>query len=272
MKDLSQLWSLIVIDIKSYLQRTPPQSRKGDGVSVYHKCPFCGGEKKLEHHTTRGVWFCHKCRRKGNVKGRSEGSKEVEGVLGEDWFFNTVSRESPHFQYVVKRTGSLTLADILHPHYGPSPTMVYFPCYPLYSKVPHYFVGRSILSEPMGQKHWVPPTGMFGPLKGEILWGLQRIRMGDSIVICEGVFDAIHFDKGVALLGKNITERQGELIERIRPKEITVMMDGGVSFGMTAHRLVGRGPKVFVIDLPAGRDPDSYGKDAKKWLARRKAL
>lgn len=47
-----------------------------------------------------------------------------------------------------------------------------------------------------------------GVATGKYVWGLDRVHPGQTVYVCEGVFTALHFPRGVATLGRRITGTQ----------------------------------------------------------------
>jgi len=146
---------------------------------------------------------------------------------------------------------------------------VYFPLYTPGGAEPVYFVGRNIIDvEP---KYVNPPTGWFKHRKSDLLWGLHRTAASppSCIVLCEGIFDAVWGKNRLALLGKTISQNQIKVVDQIGCSEVVVMLDG------EAHREAVRvavqiadalSLRVFVVSIPAGKDPDDLREDGDGYL------
>lgn len=59
----------------------------------------------------------------------------------------------------------------------------------------------------------------------ECVWGLDRIIAGEPVYVCEGLFDAIYFERGVGLMGWWPTETQIIKILDRRPSRVTICFD-----------------------------------------------
>ncbi|MFA5397616.1 MAG: toprim domain-containing protein [Methanogenium sp.] len=86
----------------------------------------------------------------------------------------------------------------------------------------------------------------------------------DRIIITEGVFDCWRVGKdAVATFGTHITERQLDLIEQKKPKEIILAWDNDAYVkALKQARKLPRCSKIRVLRLPRGEDPDSLGSEA----------
>ena len=61
------------------------------------------------------------------------------------------------------------------------------------------------------------------------VWGLDRMRAGSPVYVCEGIFDALYFPTGVALMGYFPCEAQiVKIIDRL-PSEVIIALDRDVS-------------------------------------------
>lgn len=270
-------------DISKYVKRTRPEHAKGDGALLY-QCPQCNGHQKLEVDIRKGVWYCHKCGVGGRIKGKSNqrlsvghrdcyDPEQVEELLQQ---FHPALRGKAAWRYLEdQRKLGPSLISQLRPHSGPSLLRVYFPLYPLGGTKPHYFVGRIMDDTLPLPKYLHPAIGSFLFRKMELLWGLHRFRGSvDTLVLCEGILDAVHGTNRVALLGKSLSEPQIRILKKLHPREIVFLFDGGTEKESTyaATKLMKYfSGRISRVTLPVGKDPDSL-RDVSEWYHGRETL
>ena len=100
----------------------------------------------------------------------------------------------------------------------------------------------------------------------DYVFNLQNARNTRELIIGEGVFDAIALGmSGVALFGKQATERQIQQILLAKPLRIVVCLDADApkENEELALRLCTGHPNVYMASLPEG-DPASIGPDRLK--------
>jgi len=262
-----------------------PFKTKGDESSRYYDCPLCRGREKLEVHNTRPVWYCHKCGIGGRIPGSGRNPPEPLNYLlsttlwaDDGDFLSAYSKLTSHstsklITYLWKERGlSEDKIKELQPHRGPSPLRVYLPLFRLGSSIPCYFVGRAIVNMDIFPSWMNPSLKMFGVRKSELLWGVHRIKgKVDNLILCEGIFDAVHYPNALALLGKTISKEQVETVRRIGPKEITVVLDGDAT-GETIKVSISLKDiaPTYRIQLPWSKDPDTIrDRDLDPWMKRR---
>lgn len=262
---------------------------KPNGSRLYD-CPECGGEGKLEYTPDSRVWFCHKCQEWGwgEVKGwcrekrewiREELKhpvREIDSLLDS---FQLIQSVQDHRYRYLSRGRKLRSFQINHlrPHTGPQWNFVFFPIYKLGGGArPVYFIGRNITDEE--PKYYNPPLEWFPEGgKSRNLWGLHRIpllgttpsgaKSGiQTLVLCEGIFDAVWENNSVALLGKSISNEQIEIIREIDPKEIVIYLDGEarrealkVAYALSEKL----SQKIYTSFLPFGSDPNNWAIKGK---------
>ena len=247
------------------------RSRKEDG-SILYDCPDCGGRGKLELTRDHRLWYCHKCGEGGKTRSDPHDRKkwivagrEQERTYTSEEFSPIEKTDDPRYRYLSEKRGlTPNMIHDLRPHSGGQWYIVYFPVYALDNdNSPVYFVGRSLFNDE--PKYRNPPLSQF-PLGGKSknLWGLHRLyKRTQSLVLCEGVFDAVWSRNRVALMGRVISEHQVKIIRRIEPQEITVFLDGdaGKDSMLIAKILANRvSVPIWVVDTPRGKDPDDLGK------------
>lgn len=244
---------------------------KSDG-SGYYDCPWCKGKGKLEVHHTRPVFRCHKCSRSGKVGDLRR--REFIQPLGETEDlskYRPAERDSAVVGYLKGRSLTDKAISDLRPHTGPSMFRAYFPLYGLGESQPCFFLARIILSS--GGRYSVPSreTSLRG--KSQLLWGVHRLNgRKERIVLCEGIFDAVHHGGGLALMGKTLSSDQAKLLTRIAMTELILFLDGGVKLDQVIPKLRSIECPVYRIPLPPGTDPDRKARNLTPWLRRKERL
>lgn len=260
-----------MISIDQYIKTATPSGEKGEH-SLLFDCPRCKGHKKLEVHKLRRLWHCHKCGQGGSLAGWKKPKTfqdEMYNDPTDSWLehlalYTPILPGSREWRYLEEnRRLSTHMIRDLRPHEGPVTGYCYFPLYSLGClSQPHYFVGRSFLRHSK-RKYLNPITGTFPVTKSGVLWGLHRIRpRQDEVILCEGIFDAVWDRRRVALLGKTLSKQQLEILRQIKPRKVSVMLDGEA--GRDAARIAetlgaSAGWMVDRFDLPIREDPDSLG-------------
>jgi len=240
--------------------------QKSDNHSWYHDCLNCGGKGKLEVDPLSGLWYCHKCGAGGGTKrhtGNRWATEDSEGVL--DKYTPLVRNDSTHVYWEYMRYRGLTDQEVykLKPHLGASPYRIYFPVYHQ-TNVPAAWTGRLVFSME-NFPAWRHDTG--DVRFSEMLWGLREAEaeQAKQIVLCEGVFDAVKFDGGVAMFGKTLSPAQEDLIVKASfDRNVYVCTDGEakeegakIAAGL-ARRCV---KNVYQMFLPFGTDPGDTTRD-----------
>lgn len=269
-----------MISIDQYIKTATPSGTKGEH-SLLFDCPRCKGKKKLEIHKLRRIWHCHKCGVGGSLDGRSSFKKYEEHLNvdpSDSWLdhltlYELLQPGGLEWKYLQETRGLSThMIRDLRPHTGPVASYCYFPLYMLGQSQPCYFVGRSFLQHSK-RKYLNPATGTFPVTKSEVLWGLHRIKpRQDEVILCEGIFDAVWDRRRVALLGKTLSRQQLEILKQIRPRKVSVMLDGEAT--REAARIAetlgaSAGWRVDRFELPVKEDPDSLGKTSLERFRRR---
>ena len=241
-----------------------PVAYKGDGSPIYN-CPTCGGRRKLEV-SLKGLWYCHKC----GVGGKTDapgGSSRASSPR--DYYFEKAKPTNQVIMGYLRSTRKLGSREIrdLRPHTGHSLAHFYSPVYAWRETLPCYWVGRMVVPLAGVSPYWYPPSGSMLFRKTEVLWGLHRIPdRPKTLVLCEGIFDAVHRRDRVALLGKHCSEAQARIVRGLHPREVVVMLDGDAKEeSIRVCEAVSRyfpGP-IYQARLPEGEDPDSYRKEVE---------
>lgn len=271
--------------IKQLIKKEQPQGYKGDG-SRYFQCPFCNGRKKLEVDHAKPIWYCHKCGLGGSLDeyNKATDRRPITGLVipddehGEVLIgrnYSPAPRNSIQWKYLSKdRRLSDECIRELRPHTGPSAARVYFPFYELGGSRPVYFIGRAIF--PCFDRYSNPTTDEFPYRKSEVLWGLHRITSRvDQVIVCEGVLSACGLSTGVACLGKTLSTRQIEILQRIEAREIIICFDGFTKRATTnaAMKLAKHTTsRVSIVRLPDAKDPDECRDEMDKYLKQRERV
>ncbi len=115
-----------------------------------------------------------------------------------------------------------------------------------------------------------------GAVKTEILFGAEKLRMGQDVVLVEGSLDVIaisqHEIPVMGILGTGISDAQVRILSSLRPRRVYLMFDkdlSGVKNIEIAARKLRRYP-LFVCRYPAGKsDPaELTGTEAHKAVRR----
>lgn len=90
----------------------------------------------------------------------------------------------------------------------------------------------------------------------------DRARTRSSVVLCEGVFDAIRVGPdAMALLGKSVGEYKYDLLSQTDAEEFVLMLDpdeAGVAATLKIGERLSNTVAVRVATLPEGKDPDEF--------------
>lgn len=256
-----------------------PVGRKADGTPLYD-CRVCGGKGKLAIWTRgrRPGWYCVKCG-KGGVFVNNELIQRVESsppLGGRPWICEPITDLRDRRMKYLLRDRRMSYDDLreLRPHSGPDPWRVYLPVWEIAE--PIYWISRSLFDEHQ-PKYLYPTGGTTARSRSSVLWGLHRLRRAavDTVVLVEGVFDAVRRKNGLALLGSVISPPQCALLRGV--KEITVMLDGdaGRKAGEVCRQLVRHtAAKVWRVNLPDWLEPDGFEKeeDWEWWIRTRQRV
>lgn len=255
------------------------------------RCPFCGSDSRHPFcvQERSGVFFCHACEEKGTgvtlvakLLGLSyrDAARYVRGKAywryASDADYEPVSPSvratlPPEYRRLAGSESvvagayrdyahSRGLSDELIQRYdiGYAATGRYAGrlIVPVYQfGVLCSFVARAIGDrEP---KVLTPP----GNQQSRCLFNLDTVLGADSIVVVEGVFDALTLpDRCVASFGKRLSRAQAALLLRSGAKEVTFAFDGDAAreAARFAQRCVARFA-CRIVRLPDGEDPSSLG-------------
>lgn len=86
---------------------------------------------------------------------------------------------------------------------------------------------RSIREGGFSPKYLTPPGWVGWKPTHQCVWGLNRIKPGGSVTVCEGVFTALYFPDGVAVLNARMHEPQFLTLMQLEPGSIHVAIDKG---------------------------------------------
>jgi len=92
-----------------------------------------------------------------------------------------------------------------------------------------YYQGRAFVS--MSPKTLNPDSKKGWRTKSQVLWNYNHIHGSDTVVLCEGIFDAISVERkakfpATCLLGKTISEKQKTLLRLCGVTHVYVFLDG----------------------------------------------
>lgn len=248
------------MDIPTFLQSSLPVRHKPD--AAIYDCPVCGGRAKLDVRQD-GLWFCYKCWKGGKMAG----SPPMAGATAKRLphfhveVYEPLPGRHPGWDYLrTERNLNDKHLQELDPRVGPTISRVYFPCRTLGGPDPVGMVGRSFINE----------TPKYLTTGEPLLWGLHRhTHCQDTLLLCEGVLDAIHFPNAIATLGKGVSQAKIALIRCLRPEKTVVCLDGDARLAafQLAERLVRSGIRdVFVALLPAREEPDTLRRRMGRYV------
>jgi len=238
--------------------RGVPVKRKGDeGLRDKHitdnflgfPCPFCGGDKNwLGWHIQKGFFTCWNCGWKsipqvfrvlfpgentGNLISQlelpSHYNVPVEKPTGT---YSPPGGVRPLFdvgylcQYIVERgLDPFTVRDkwgVMAIHTSPEwayRRRLFFPV-PDRNGVVVSWLTRTTADDVLPAYLAAPPSRELRPLKS-LLYGAQYVSYYDTIIVCEGVFDAMRVEQNaVATFGKKITRGQFDEIAKFQRRII----------------------------------------------------
>lgn len=131
------------------------------------------------------------------------------------------------------------------------------------------FVGRSFVGHPL--RYYNGKTAEGWTPTSQLVYGLNRVEPKSSIVLVEGIFDALAIWglTAVALFGKLLSTTQAELILSKEPNEVVVLLDPPSIKDRPdpielACGFVGLVNKVRIGMMPEGLDPSEAPDEAKK--------
>ena len=270
--------------LKQKITQAPIQRLRPDGATL-RRCPFCQGDKKLDVTADERAWFCYKCWKGGALDSKGTLQKRmpwdsgfVDDPLSTQDQYAPAGKDSAQRIYLSKVRGlSVECIKDLRPCVGPSPVRVYIPLNNLHDPSPSYYVGRSMFEG--FERYSNPRVNEFPRKKTEVLWGLHRLEPPcKQVIVCEGIFSAVHIPNAVAILGKWVTEAQIALLCRVAEEEIVVMLDGEAELeAATACKRISQvfPGRVSRVRLPYRKDPDELvreGWDVPGFIKKREVM
>ena len=246
-----------------------------DGDEVRFNCPFCLGirgkadnEAKLYYNSRKRKGHCWKC---GTV------------VIGDqDWSLETAKSKLSCKRIPEKQ--SYNLSDWSYPVTKNSQSFDYLTSRGLSSSTIEYFQFREsdhfegvIIPNPVKDKDQQPYLTDFCqvryfhspvfrylgiPESKKPVYGSNLVQPNSEICICEGVFSSISAQvklelPSVALYGKSLTSAQLEIIKKMNPTIINLILDGKeLRDIIEIGRKLGSLFKTYAIFLPFGKDPE----------------
>lgn len=273
--------------------------------NVAFHCPFCHHRKpKLEINmqtspTGENPWECWVCQKKGRtikslLKQLRLSASEAHQVLQyvrsgkeEDYFLPTIVKLPEEFNplYLASKTSvlanrakqylygrGLTDEDFIRYNIGYCTKGKYedHVIIPSYSSdnCLNYFIARNLNSSGF-QKYSNPEVSK------DIIFFENLINWNESLILCEGVFDAFAIRRNVVpLLGKQISKSLMKKILESPVPEIYVCLDGDALKVAVKHceTFLNAGKKVYLV-LPEAKDPSDQGfQDFTRQLQQSKEL
>ena len=238
----------------------------GNPQEIRFCCHQCNDTKyHLYFNTQKQVGICFRCGETYKLFGRTQFKKVIESPPEtiESYKFYSVNNEKSTVaesarQYLENR-GILNHKDLL---YGTKDNWLGRVVFPIKEENKTVFAtGRTFIS---ANPKYLNTKGK----KSEYLYNIENAKQHPSVVICEGVFDSLSIPGGIALLGKDMSDIQYRKIRDDIPnsKPIYVGLDGdciktqGIEI---AERLATSYDKVFLLDLPIGKDINKMRRELK---------
>jgi len=172
--------------------------------------------------------------------------------------------EEAYFQKYTEQ--ELIVAGFLTPNGERFTNRLMFPIFDLDHNVVA-FSGRAITPE-QEPKYMATPNSDYWK-KGFYLFGLQKVRQHEDIILVEGNLDCIRLQmfnlNALATLGTALTTNQCKLVKSLTEGTVTLLYDGDAAGVRAAlHNvplLMEQGVYVKVAMLPNGYDPDTFVKE-----------
>jgi len=239
--------------------------------NVVIDCPFCKKERHLYISIAgvKGLFLCFRC----NIKGRldidfplpvpcfSEKRLFIQEHISviKERKADILANEA--YNYLQRRGLTEEQIEKVKPFVFRNERRVYFPMYENGGLV--FAVGRAI-----DERNKVKYKDLG---RKTILFFEKPEAYKDAVVLVEGVFDALAFRNGVAILGKYLSLRQElrfhEFIEEVKPNKICVCLDPDAieKAVYLGSRLSTYYPNVYVVKLPGEiKDPWEYRDKASQ--------
>lgn len=289
--------AIAAFNIDGYL-RAKGWTLYGEGKEVHMDCPRCGGKQKLYVNRITKMFICFKCPdefRGGLIKlistldrmTWSEAANYVrsaytgprvrsapisipapvtrEAAMPENYRKLTDPndpRQKPYWDYALNKR-RLTVDQVLR--YGMGFCLLGPYAFRLIVPIINYgrlfsFVARDITGR-SDRKVLTPPEN----LQKKALFNLDSLHGHESVVIVEGVFDALRADdRCVASLGKTLSATQQHLLRQAGVRRLVFAWDEDAYRETTnvAWRLASLFEEVKVALLPKGVDPSDMDEKA----------
>lgn len=103
--------------------------------------------------------------------------------------------------------------------------------------------------------------------RSRLVYGWELAKKGSDILIVEGPFDVIrlasHGMTAFAIFGLQMSEYQCDLLAKIKPSTITIMLDSGFEqyANKIASKILNITDNVFIAKLPGGIDPGESSRE-----------
>lgn len=106
--------------------------------------------------------------------------------------------------------------------------------------------------------------------KSEIVFNINNNVDNDTIIINEGVFDAMTTG-GVALFGKMLSETQFSIIKKQKASKVIVMLDGDATdYAYTMAEGLSHYKETYICALPDKADPNSLDRETYNTILKNK--
>lgn len=268
------------------------------GVEHRFNCPFCeeegyGTDTKYHMYVNpkKGAFFCHRCSRGGSLRTLFRRFEEdevgshlppagIDDILRAFLHGGTL-RATPVCPHPdVQGTLSPSARNYLHQRGIDSEDIKFYEIMEGIGRmanrviVPEYHEDRLVCWVGRSMYDWVSPKYKNAPgqtRRGSV-FNLEKV-ISDSVIITEGVFDAISAGRSaIALYGKHCTKIQLARIVSKKFKRYFVALDPDArkDSKKLCEMLWGwepsGNPEIWVVTMPAGEDPSSLGRVAFREL------
>jgi len=260
----------------------------GDEISLI--CPLCSPH----HHNRRTTlyvnsvtdrWICHRCEPRqagGNLKGllRLLGlpEQELETQPAKDWpWIWSPKKQEPELEQPVtlpaefrrdwqsSMTGQ-TVWNYLRGRIPPDKLLQIGVGYCTIGKLAGCAVFPVVVNREM--KFWQARKVAYNTEpkyighssgRSKVLYGYDWLQ-DNTVILTEGIFDALNVTNGIGLLGKTITDGQIVLLAAKQIENVTVMLDGdafsaAIRVGKDLRLKLWTLKKIEILRLPVGKDP-----------------
>ncbi len=278
-----------MVEINQKFLIKQPHKRESSSAEVRYICPVCDKNNKYHLYVNfkKGVYYCMKCHLSGRLSKNIEIPDLEDLVIKKRKIYkgglpdgvlpfsnNEGAIEKRVYKYLIGRGFTDSDISYYNIHYGAKGKFLGHAVFPfIQGGEVVYYVARIAKNKlPEGRRKTLNPPG---PVEIYNIESAAEAGEGE-IVITEGVIDAIMTGlDAVAVLGKNVSEHQLEVLQKYGIHSINILLDSvnddntaRDSAEKMARTLYGYFDNIKILDLPFG-DPGSVQlrkiKNVKSW-------